>query len=148
MGIGKVVQLDAINSYIESKLESRIVAAAVGSELPWYNPKRWVAWFQPRRWWQSIRARITIAAATQLIVTSLDDLIEIVERHLVSGADKKTTVLEALGRIFDSLILPMLPFYIRPFAGIIRILLLNKIAPWMIDFIVKKYNAGVWPLGS
>lgn len=73
----------------------------------------------------------------------IDILIQKIETFNLSGFDKKAAVLLALDKIFDAVIVTSLPFYLYPLRNIIKRLTIST-SDIIIDFIVAKYNEGLW----
>lgn len=93
-------------------------------------------------WWSLSRLRLV--SGTQFIISHLDSMIQWVEDLIPSGTDKKAAVLMMAGKLFDYIIVTALPIWLKPFAGIIRDIVINVVIGNAIDFIVGKYNDGIW----
>jgi hypothetical protein len=93
-------------------------------------------------WWSLSRLRLV--SGTQFIISHLDSMIQWVEDLIPSGTDKKAAVLMMAGKLFDYIIGTALPIWLKPFAGIIRDIVINVVIGNAIDFIVGKYNDGIW----
>ena len=78
--------------------------------------------------------------ATNFVVNSLDDLIQLIDDIVPDGANKKATVLAAASFLYDKIIFPSLPIWAKPFAIGIKILIVKVIFGVLIDFIVDKYK--------
>lgn len=78
--------------------------------------------------------------ATNFVVNSLDDLIQLIDDIVPDGANKKATVLAAASFLYDKIIFPSLPIWAKPFAIGIKILIVKVIFGVLIDFIVNKYR--------
>lgn len=78
--------------------------------------------------------------ATNFVVNSLDDLIQLIDNIVPDGANKKATVLAAASFLYDKIIFPSLPIWAKPFAIGIKILIVKVIFGVLIDFIVNKYR--------
>ena len=85
-------------------------------------------------WFAAVRF---IIAAGDYFVQTIDDLIE-------GGPEKKATVLEALGEVYDAIVPFLLPIFIRPFNKQLRTFVIDVVASLLIDFIVGKYREGSW----
>lgn len=86
----------------------------------------------------------SILKGSVLILNSLDDSINLVEKELDNGKDKKEVVLYIMSSLFENVISKSLPVYIVPFEKLIRVFLIKIFLSVMIDFIVNKYNQGSW----
>jgi len=82
----------------------------------------------------------------QFLLNAVDVFIVLIEKEMpqLAGADKKATVLNAAGFLYDALIANSLPIWLRPFNGQIKALLIDVVLSAIIDFIVSKYNVGSW----
>ena len=95
-------------------------------------------------WWDAFR-RINLSPVTNFLLNCLDDLISYADSlNTASGADKKATVLFAIGRIYDYIVNGVLPVWARPFAGVIREYVISILVSAAIDWIVEKYKDGQW----
>jgi len=93
-------------------------------------------------WWKRIKGQWV--KAISFIVAAGDYFIRKVDDLLDEGPDKKATVLEALGEVYDSIVPGLLPFILKPFNKKIKSFVINVIASIMIDFFVGKYRVGNW----
>lgn len=89
-------------------------------------------------------ARVPWSAVTNYLLKCFDDLIVYLVEHDIPGADKKATVMNAVGQVYDWVIAGMLPVYVRPFSGLIRGFVVNNLASAAVDWVVAKYNNGAW----
>lgn len=97
-------------------------------------------------WWS--RTKGVWFSAVNYITDCIDYLIQKVEDAIPTGADKKATVLEGIEELYNAIVYPILPFYLKPFSGLIRKFIINVIASSTIDFIVSKYNDSSWATSS
>jgi len=89
-------------------------------------------------------ARTRLVKGTIFITNCLDELIQFVEYLIPEGKDKKSAVLSILGKLFDHVVYEAFPIWLRPFTPTIKKIILDAIIGVAIDFIVAKYNAGIW----
>jgi len=94
-------------------------------------------------WWQFWK-RVNFHTVTNFLINCLDDLISYFVEHNIPGADKKATVFEVLGNLYDYIIQGMLPIYLRPFSGMVKNFIINTVVSNAIDWIVEKYKNGEW----
>lgn len=85
-----------------------------------------------------------ILRATTFIVGTLDEIITFVEPIIPEGNDKKAAVIAITSKLFDYIVVKAFPFWLQPFALVIKKIVVNIIISEMIDFIVSKYNSGYW----
>jgi hypothetical protein len=93
-------------------------------------------------WWKMNSVRLI--KGTQFIIRSLDHMIQWVEDLIPTGTDKKAAVTLMVGKLFDYIVAAAFPIWLRPFAPIIRKIVIDIIIGNIIDFIVAKYNEGIW----
>ena len=89
-------------------------------------------------------ARTRIVKGTAFIINCLNELIQFVEDLIPDGKDKKAAVMSVLEKLFDHVIYEAFPIWLKPFAPAIKKIVLDVIIGVAIDFIVGKYNAGIW----
>lgn len=87
-----------------------------------------------------------ILKATIFIVSTLDELITFVEPIIPEGKEKKASVIAVTSRMFDYIVIQAFPFWLKPFAGIIKTILVGIIINHLVDFIVSKYKTGYWAM--
>ena len=97
-----------------------------------------------RSWFKMPRSYIL--KATTFIVSTLDELITFVEPIIPEGSDKKASVMAVVSKLFDYIVIQAFPFWLKPFAGAIKTILVGIIISQLIDFIVDKYNFGYWSM--
>lgn len=97
----------------------------------------------PTRSWWSIN-RLRLAGGVQFIIDSLDKLVLFVEDLIPTGSDKKSAVVSILDKLFDYVIAPALPIWLKPFIPVIRGIIIDIVISNMIEFVVGKYNKGIW----
>lgn len=93
-------------------------------------------------WWKVTQTYLV--KATIFIINILDELITFVEKIIPAGDDKKAAVMTMVTKLFDYIVVQAFPFWLKPFASIIKDIILNVIIGKLIDYIVEKYNAGYW----
>lgn len=99
-----------------------------------------------RTWWQWLgRSRVGYVKVTAFILNILDSLIQKVDEfsHL-NGEDKKATVMRAIDQIYTHIIKEAMPMWLKPWSPAIKALIIDKIISYAIDWIVEKYNEGLW----
>lgn len=124
--VGEVQQLEVV--------EQRVVALA--SQWREENPKP--------KWWQIGEKGTTLYKVAKFIINALDEFILFVDDQIDSGADKKATVIYAIGLLYDYIVKEAMPLWLRPFAGKIRYIVIDILVVTAIDWIVAKYRDGSW----
>lgn len=94
--------------------------------------------------WEKMSIKGQWTATVDFLLKGIDYLIRMVESLNIPGADKKATVIAAVGALWDQLIVASLPIYLKPFAAQIKSFLTGVVLNVLIDFIVSKYNTGSW----
>lgn len=85
-----------------------------------------------------------LISGTQFIISSLDKMVLFVEDLIPNGEDKKAAVMMVVGKLFDTIVIPAMPIWLKPFASVIKSIVMDTVISNAIDFVVKKYNEGVW----
>ena len=100
----------------------------------WYKPSTWFNWDE-----------FSLVGAVSFILNSLDHFIKLIEQfNDLSGADKKATVLNAVAKLYDYIAKEALPIWLKPFSAKIKHFLVYVAISYLIDFMVGKYNDGLW----
>lgn len=85
-----------------------------------------------------------ILDSTIFLLSVLDDLIVFVQEHIEKGSDKKMVVQSMSSDVFDHIVVSAFPIWLKPFAPVIKEIIVGIILNQMIEFIVKKYKEGSW----
>ena len=96
------------------------------------------------KWWQFWKQQQFMNAAIQFLMDSLDEMILHVDKTVDIGPDKKATVLAAAAMLYDLVVKDILPLWLSPFSGSIRVIVIYTIVSLAIDFIVSKYHNKIW----
>lgn len=123
--IGKVYFTDDIKNVIEGM---KTAWDESNNDIPW-----WKVW-----------KKINFVPVINYLISCLDDLINLVADMAIPGTDKKATVLAAIESIYDHVIANRLPMWLKPFAGMIKDMIINKVVAVAIDWIAEKYSNGGW----
>lgn len=94
--------------------------------------------------WNSSKKTNTFGTALSFLLNCIDELVNLVEDLIPAGVDKKATVLSYLNAIYEKIVYPALPMWLKPFSFAIRSFIIDVLASVVIDFIVKKYNDIGW----
>lgn len=122
--IGTPVENYYINIFVESM------------KVVWDTTKKKTRWW---KFWEKVK----LTTVTNFLLNCLDDLIAYVDQmENVCGADKKATVLFAIGKIYDYVIKEAMPIAMWPFANVIRSYIIDTLISNSIDWIVAKYRDG------
>lgn len=82
--------------------------------------------------------------ASGFLINVTDILVNHMQTIEMPGIEKKTQVMSMISEIFDFVALSVIPIAYKPFAPILKTLIINCILSTVIDFIVKKYKNGSW----
>lgn len=98
---------------------------------------------------QSQKRSIRISASglsrvTNFLLFSLDMLVKVADEAILTGPDKKATVLDAVERLYDFTIREALPIWLIPVAGPIKAYIIRVLVSNAIDWVVAKYRDGSW----
>jgi hypothetical protein len=106
---------------------------------------RWDREAQKKYSWIKINKNYIFECAV-FIINILDELILFVEKIIPQGSDKKFAVITIVDRLFDHISLTAFPIWLKPFAPIIKKIVIDIIVSSLIDFIVSKYRNGYWSI--
>lgn len=124
--VGTPIEDEAIDNFI-----------AIMSSI-WDQEKENIPWYKP---WK----RISFTRVTNFLMKSLDDLIAYVDDYIeANGADKKATVLAAISKLYDYVVIEAMPIFLKPFSAAIKSFIINDMISTAIDWIVDKYRNGEW----
>jgi hypothetical protein len=90
------------------------------------------------------KGKVTLSLVTSFLLFALDELITAANEVLISGPDKKATVLSGLDKLYEYVIKEALPIWLRPFASAVKQYVIYSLASYAIDYIVLKYKNGNW----
>ena len=98
---------------------------------------------------QSQRKSIRISASglskvTNFLLLSLDMLVKVADETVLTGPDRKATVLDAVERLYDFAMREALPIWLIPVAGPIKAYIIRVLVSNAIDWVVTKYREGGW----
>jgi hypothetical protein len=103
------------------------------------------------RYWDESRAGrsfwksgVSMSKVTSFLMYSLDGLVNAVNEAVITGPDKKATVLNALDRLYEYTVREALPFWLRPVASPIKSYVIHVLVSNAIDWMVLKYKQGSW----
>lgn len=89
-------------------------------------------------------ARTRLVKGVAFLINCLDELIQFVEDLIPEGKDKKAAVISVLEKLYDYTVAQAFPIWLMPFAPAIKKIVINIVISVAIDFVVGKYNAGIW----
>jgi hypothetical protein len=125
--IGKVLVDEAVVGYVDAV------------KTTWTENKEVIPWW---KFWK----RHDLATALAFMLNCIDELVFLAEISgiIVLGPDKKATVIDSVGKLFDHIVAPILPVWLKPATSMIRKFILNIVLAAAIDWMIMKYNTGSW----
>jgi hypothetical protein len=127
--VGQQLNVYAVNNFVDTVLEN--VKDKIGI-CPW-----WKFW-----------AVVDWQRATGFFIVSMDDLIQKLAKEIIPGADKKATVLAALDKAYDVIIVGAAPIWLKPLVIPAKKLIINVVCSMLIDWFVEKYKDGSWRMNN
>lgn len=109
--------------------------------------KKWDEQNQSKSSWFSVN-KTQLVNCTIFLISALDDLISYVQGVIPNGSDKKAAVMAVISGVFDYIVVQAFPPLLRPFASMIKQIVIGIIISQLIDFIVSKYKSGSWKVGD
>jgi hypothetical protein len=99
-----------------------------------------------KSWLDKIRLnyKSNLSLATKFLIYSIDELVYVASNTILTGPDKKATVLDALDRVYAYVVAEALPIWLKPFAKQIEYYVIYTLASIVIDWMVQKYKEGSW----
>ena len=129
--VGTAHQIDCVDRHVRMLCEKWDEQKELEESTPWW------------KWWANLGTR-QLVKVTNFLIKALDDLIQLVDREVDDGPDKKATVLMAIGALYDYVIREAMPIWLRPFAARVKDYVVNTLISSAIDWIVGKYRHGSW----
>ena len=80
--------------------------------------------------------------AVSFFMKALDSFMILANKFQVAGLFKKQVVMEVITDLYDYVVVPLIPAYIKiPFGGAIRTFVINVLVSQFIDFLVVKVRS-------
>jgi hypothetical protein len=92
--------------------------------------------------------KVSMSAVTNFLLMALDDFVVAVSAVVISGPDKKATVLDAISRLYDYTVAEAIPIWLKPFAAPLKNYIVYVLVSNAIDWMVAKYRNGSWKYGQ
>ena len=92
-------------------------------------------------WFSNTTSRFSVVAP--FFYKSLDELMVLMDKYTMPGIGKKSIVMEAITELYDYVVAPLIPIYIKPFSSAIRTLVLDVLISHLVNFIVAKVRSVV-----
>lgn len=100
---------------------------------------RWDAQKSAKGSWLISNSRFSVAVPFFLKV--IDELMVFANTQEVAGIVKKTSVMVAISDLYDYIVSPLLPIYLKPFSSKIKELVVDTMISYLIDFLVAKVKS-------
>lgn len=107
--------------------------------------KDWDELHPEKKSWFSVR-KTYIVDSTIFLISVLDSLIIFVQDRIQSGPDKKIAVMSVVSNVFDYIVIQAFPAWLRPFAPVVKEVVVGVIINQLVEFIVLKYKQGAWKM--
>lgn len=107
--------------------------------------KDWDESHPDKKSWLSVR-KTYVVDSTIFLISVLDSLIVFVQDNMQGGTDKKMAVMSVVSNVFDYIVVQAFPFWMRPFAPVIKEIVVSIIINQLVEFIVLKYKQGNWKM--
>lgn len=88
--------------------------------------------------------KVSLSRVTNFLMVALDDMVVTIASVVLSGPDKKATVLAAIERLYDYTVREAMPFWMRPIAAPVKQYIVYVLVSSAIDWMVAKYKSGSW----
>lgn len=99
--------------------------------------KRWLEVQKVKTGWLS-NSTTTFKLAIPFLIKAIDELMVLVSKFSLPGVDKKVLVLQAISELYDSIVTPILPFWVKPFSSTIKDIVVNVGVAAFVDFLVTR----------
>lgn len=124
--VGQVIEDEGVGTFIKLKIAQ------------WDVEKVETSWW---KFWK----KLDYSFLTVFLMSSLDDLISYMDDFVdTKGSDKKATVMDAMGKLYDYIVREGSPLWMKPFATSMRYYILNHLISAAIDWMINKYRHGEW----
>jgi hypothetical protein len=99
-----------------------------------------------RRWWEFWKIdksrKESLLVVGRYLLEGLDDFIKIAKSK-GNPLEFKATILATMANLYDTVMISAkLPWWLKPFGGSLKSLVINVVASLLIDYIVRRYEAG------
>jgi len=76
--------------------------------------------------------------AVPFFMKVIDELMKFMDNYDMPGLSKKALVMESLNELYDYIVGPLLPLWLKPFGSNIKSLVLDVLVSTFIDFLVAR----------
>lgn len=122
-----------------SKIEAEMNMQEQLRQLVLDIKSRWDAQKSAKGSWIISNSRFNVAVPFFLKI--LDELMTFANTQEVAGIVKKTSVMAAISDLYDYIVSPLLPIYLKPFSSKIKELVVDTMISHLIDFLVVKIKS-------
>ena len=101
---------------------------------------------EDRQWWEFWKIdksrKKGLLVVGRYLLEGLDDFIRIAKSK-GNPITYKATILDSVGSLYDAVITgAKVPWWVKPFKGSLKSMVINVLASLLIDYIVKRYDTG------
>ena len=112
----------------------------------WQSTETSEATPEDRRWWEFWKIdksrKKGLLVVGRYLLEGLDDFVRIAKSK-GNPLDYKATILAAAGSLYDAVIKgAKIPWWMKPFGGSLKTLVINVLASLLIDYIIRRYSEG------
>lgn len=107
--------------------------------------QRWHAtasFLSVRKGWAILTTKTPLRDVLRFLIESADELVVKIGGMVDSAGDVKSIVLGIIGRLYDTIIVGILPIWIRPLAGAIKYVVVDVLLANLIDYLINQYKSG------
>lgn len=126
---------DSANPVGEARVVDSVEEMILGFKRLWDGQRTTKSFWRPS---------VDLSKVTNFILFAMDGFVGAVSEAVMTGPDKKATVLAAVDRLYDYVVREALPIWLVPFAGPIKAYIIGVLVSNAIDWVVLKYKSGSW----
>lgn len=126
----------------ESKVQAQSLSLAPVQEFLALEEQRWQKEFPNENGWAIFTGKVPLRAVIKFLIESTDEFVIMVGGIVGSTGDVKSIVLNLVSSLYDTIIVGVLPIWVRPFSGVIKYLIINVILSNLIDYLINQYKTG------
>lgn len=119
--IGKIITDSGIDDYVKKMADLWQSAKKVQTHSAFWSTNK-----------------VSFVAVTNFLLIAIKDIVNYVESLPASGADKKATVVNSIAKLYDTVIVDVMPIWLKPFSGMIRSIIVGEVAPAVVDFVADE----------
>ncbi len=112
----------------------------------WHSEETSTDTLKDRQWWEFWKVdqsrKKSLLVVGRYLLEGLDDFVRIATSK-GNPIEYKATIMDATGSLYDTVITgAKTPWWMKPFSGSLKVLVINVLASLLIDYIIKRYTTG------